>query len=351
MVAACGILVGISYLMLDVLSNVVKVPQTPVEAVESQGEMVIPLGEGGLSAMQVSADGRYLAYIENTTQGQMGDLVVVEISSEARRVFSQGIQGRQLAWLGITQTLVYEDQGDIFRLEVPKGSPVNLTASPDNDSDPLPSPDGSKIIWMKQAAGVSQPEGNFWLMDADGGNKKQLAGHADLPVWDPLGATILSLGNIMMSAAGGSDTYFLQTIEESGSSWDYYAECDRKPLYLWWPEKDALYYVAPYPSGGNTGAKGVWFKVEDPNSVKRVASTVGLSADESYYQFFPSRKSELLAYVGEKGLEYIDMGAKLLYRYNQVDARVPLAWDEAAGYLYYCGEDGIYRVSLGRSGS
>jgi hypothetical protein len=344
MLAGCGILVGISYLMLSVLSSIIVVPQTPVQEMDSQGELLVPLDEGqGLVAMQLSADGRFLAYIENGNQGEPTRLTVKDLSGGGQP-FGQAIQGQRLAWLGTYPNLVYEDQGDIFRLDLPQGTPTNLTTSPDNDGEPLPSPGGATILWKKWGSGANQATADFWIMDADGGNKRRLTSSADLPVWDP------TQGEIMASAISHTaegDNYFLETIAEGGPDWSLYSECDRKPLYLWWPERESFFYVAPYTLGGDAGSRGVWFRVDSPTTIKRVASTAGLSLDESHYQFFPSRRGQLLAYVGEKGMEYIDMQARILFRYGQLNAAPPLAWDERGGYLYYCDDGGIFRVAKG----
>ncbi len=69
MVAACIVLVGISYLMLDVLSGMVITPKTPVEEVAREGELAVPLEGAEMLSMQVSVDGRFLAYIATRQSG------------------------------------------------------------------------------------------------------------------------------------------------------------------------------------------------------------------------------------------------------------------------------------------
>lgn len=336
--------------MLDVLSNMVAVPQTPVQELDNQGEMVVSLPQANLSSMQVSATGRFLAFIQNDDQGTAGTLNIVDISQGMRQAVMQRIQGEQLAWLGTSDDLVYEDHGDIFRLNLPDATGRNLTASEEYDSKPLPSPDGKSVMWTRRPPGEGEAEDEFWLMDSGGGNKRFLAAAAKLPVWDPSGDKILSRRDIAISPSDNTYRYFLDTVYDNGGGWGHYAECDREPLYVWWPG-DSFFYIAPYKTGGGAGTKGVWFRVDGPTSSKRIAATASLGADTSYYRFYPSRKGQLLAYVGEKGLEYLDMLERAIYRFNGVDARLPLAWDEAAGYLYYSGETGIYRVSIQRGGS
>ena len=336
--------------MLDVLSNMVVVPQTPIQELNNQGEMMVSLPQANLSSMQVSVDGQFLAFIQDNGQGASGTLKVLDLKQDMGQLVSQSIQGQQLAWLGASDDLVYEDHGDIFRLNLPDATSRNLTASDEYDSKPLPSPNGKSVMWTRRPAGGGEAEDEFWLVDSDGGNKRFLAAAAKLPVWDPSGDKILSRRDIVISPSNNTYSYFLETANDNGSGWGLYAKCDREPLYAWWPG-DSFYYVASYKKGGGADTKGVWFRVDGPTSFKRVAATASLGADTSYYRFYPSRKGQLLAYVGEKGLEYLDMLERAIYRFNGVDARLPLAWDEASGYLYYSGETGIYRVSIRGGGS
>lgn len=351
MLAGCGVLVGVSYLMLDVLSNMVVVPLTPVQQVSDPGEMIIPLPEGSLSSMQVSGDGHFIAYIINDSQGQKRYLEVIDPSQDRASVHSQPVQGWELAWLGMSDALVYEDQGDIVLLDISDGALRNLTQSTEYDSHPLPSPDGKSIMWTRQAAGASQMEAEFWLMDADGGDQRPLASGASLPVWNPSSEKILSRWEAAIPPADQGYRYFLQVAVDGGTGWRNYTDCGQKPLYLWWPDQARFYYVAPFSIQGQDRVRGVWFRVDNPESTAKIASTEGLSGEESYYQFYPSRKGQLLAYVGEKGLEYLDLQERIIYRLNQADARIPLAWDEASWHLYYLGGDGIYRVSVRGGGS
>lgn len=153
MVAGCGILVGISYLMLDVLSNMVVVPQTPIQELDNQGEMMVSLPQANLFSMQVSVDGQFLAFIQDNGQGASGTLKVLYLKQDMGQLVSQSIQGQQLAWLGTSDDLVYEDHGDIFRLNLPNATSRNLTASDEYDSKPLPSPDGKSVMWTRRPLG------------------------------------------------------------------------------------------------------------------------------------------------------------------------------------------------------
>ncbi len=74
--------------------------------------------------------------------------------------------------MGNTSFIVYEDGGDINLLDVETGARNNLTASPELDSDPIPSPDGRYILWTILQEGADGEGPGFWLMRADGTEKK-----------------------------------------------------------------------------------------------------------------------------------------------------------------------------------
>jgi hypothetical protein len=350
MVAGCVVLVGVSYLMLELLSNVVAVPQTALTEIEDAGEKVLPVANADITAMQVSADGRFLAFIDRPDPARPAHLAIFELGGEPRQIMDRSIQGSLLAWTGSEDILLYEDMGDIWSWSASGGAVSNLTQSPEADSDPLPSPDGKTVLWTRQA-GPGQDQAEFWLMDPDGSDKRYLCSHGELATWSPSGDRVLARVDLLISPATESYRYLLETATDGRGEWDAYTDTDRKPLFLWWPPGQDFYYVAPYDAGGQTGVKGVWFRVDSPSSIKKVASTSALSADESFYRFYPSRSGQLLAYVGQKGLEYIDIQNRVIYRFTRTDAKAPVAWDEAGGLLYYCGGEGIYRVSMSGSGS
>ncbi len=106
-------------------------------------------------------------------------------------------------------------------------------------------------------------------------------------------------------------------------------ECDGEVSYIWWPSRDTVLYVGPMLVKEQDVVKGVWSRAEQPDKVKKVASTDGLGFEASHYSFYPSRAEEQLAYVGVKGLEYLDYEERVIYRYTNLEARTPLAWNES----------------------
>jgi Tol biopolymer transport system component len=346
MIASCIVLVGISYIMLDVLSGIVVVPKTKVEEISTGGELAIPLEDTEVRSMQVSGDGRFLALIEGSRGGASAVLRVFEMEGERREIHTQEVDGSKLAWLGYAQYLVFEDQGDIFLLDLEQGGSENLTSSSAYDSNPLPSPDGRHILWTISTEGSTSSNADFWVMAADGSGKEFLAEAQALAAWDPAGGMIMSLHDKDDTDTGTEYLYLLQTAALGREGWDDYMECDNDVEYVWWPSQDTVLCVGPEVVKGEDAIKGVWFWVKQPDQIKKVGSTDGLGLEETYYIFFPSRNEQQLAYVGRKGLEYFDYEDRVIYRYPDLGARPPLAWNEIGGELFFLGPDGVYRVAL-----
>ena len=85
----------------------------------------------------------------------------------------------------------------------PDGTRVTrLTFSSGYDGDPVWSPDGSRVVFASDRAGMA----NVWAMDADGRNQTALTrwdGTDDRPTWSPDGRWIV----FVSGRAGGSDLY------------------------------------------------------------------------------------------------------------------------------------------------
>lgn len=345
--AFCVVLVVVGYLMLDVLSGMVVAPKTRVREVGAAGELAIPLGGWKISSMQASSDGRYLAYVGRSAGGGEAVLNVVELSRGLPPLFTSPVRGEGMAWLGIGHALLYEDGGDIYRLDVEVGEQVNLTASAELDGEPVPSPDGRHILWTRAPAVPGTGQAEFWVMDSDGSDQTFLAPRAALAAWDPRGETVISRRQMDVVPGEERPSTILQTVAAGGTRWDFYVKCEGEALYLWWPRPDALFYISPQEVKGQDKVKGTWIDVHDPDSPRKAASSDGLGSDASRYHFYPGPEGAKLAYVGEKGLEYLDHDAKTIYRYPSLQPEGPLAWNGPAREIYYAGEDGIYRIPWG----
>jgi len=346
--AVAGILVGISYLMLDILSSMVITPKTPVRERAARGEMVVPLEGKEAISLQVSADGSMLALVERGVENGKAVLKIVEMGGGNSVILTLDITGAWAGWLGESGSLVYEDGGDIYRLDVEEGAQLNLTSSGEYDEHPLPSPDGGYILWSRSPAQAGSGDTEFWTMRSDGSEQQLLAPASDFPTWGPSGAEVLSRRITSVPSDSQSSRFSLQKSRPGRGSWEFYTDGQGRVMYIWWPGKEDIYYVSQLFIESRDKIKGVVFKVdsEDPFEQKRVASMEGLGSDDQYYRFYPSRTGERLAYVSEMGLEVLDMEDKTIHRLTGLDAAPPLAWNEAGDELFYSGEGGIYKVSL-----
>lgn len=85
-------------------------------------------------------------------------------------------------------------QSELFTIDVAAGSELRLTDTPESESDPAWSPDGSTIAyvreWERPDWGVVR---EIWLMDRDGRNRRQLTPGASWergPRWSPDGTQV-----------------------------------------------------------------------------------------------------------------------------------------------------------------
>ncbi len=346
MVAACAVLVGISYLMLDILSGMVVAPKTPVREVEAAGEFFLSTAGGEVVAMEMSADGDMLALLEEPPGGGKARLRVFDLTREKSAVFEEEISGRDLAWLGYSRLLVYEDGGNICLLDAVTLERRELTSGPERDYRPLPSPDGRYVLWTRLERGGEQGgTAQMWVMEPEGGEATPLANKAELAAWDPAGGRVVSVGKGYGAPEGGGAEYYLQVATVGRQGWEYLAPCEGEPRFLWWPSPQEALYVAPWRPSDQSATRAVWFGVSGMGETRKAASSESLGEDPSRYRFYPARRGERVAYIGDKGLEYLDHHAGRIYRYPRLSAACPLAWDEAGGWIYYCGEGGIYRVA------
>jgi Tol biopolymer transport system component len=116
---------------------------------------------------------------------------------------------------------------DIYLVNTDGSGLTRLTADPGNDLFPAWSPDGSKIVFLSDRTGVLQ----VWVMDAGGGNPRQLttdpAPKDQVPDWSPDGSKIAyqsyatGNGDIYVMNADGTGQTRLTTdpAKELGGAW------------------------------------------------------------------------------------------------------------------------------------
>jgi imidazolonepropionase-like amidohydrolase/Tol biopolymer transport system component len=89
-------------------------------------------------------------------------------------------------------TLVFDLLGDLYTLPVAGGRATRLTSGAQFDFQPRFSPDGRSIAFISDRDGVQ----NIWLMDADGGNPRQVSRETERevnsPAWSPDGEYIFA---------------------------------------------------------------------------------------------------------------------------------------------------------------
>jgi YVTN family beta-propeller protein len=138
-----------------------------------------------------------LAYaaVQTSDDAPIGQIIVSDDSGRhlANLTNPALLSASQPAWRPDGRTLLYTahsatdptDSTDIWQMETGGANQVNLTNSPQEDTMPAWSPDGSRIVWRRDF--------QLWLMDANGENKTQLTPDgmaATLPVWSPNGQWI-----------------------------------------------------------------------------------------------------------------------------------------------------------------
>lgn len=348
MTASCAVLVGLSYYIASLLSGMIAIPRTPVEESYESGDLLLLLDQEILS-MQVSGDGGLLSVV--TAGGARGGnlLALYDLEEGAPRepLWRQEVSGFRARWVGSGRRLAFEDGGDIWMLDLStrEPAPVNLTASETFDENPLPSPRGDFILWTVSPPG--SPESEFWCMLSGGKEKGYLAPWQEMAAWSPAGDRIVSASRTTSRGPGEEAAYLLQEAKVGSTGWNYYLRSEEEIRYVWWPAVDELFFIAPRRLGEEGETRAVWFKVEPSGRVLREASTDGLGGDDSSYVFYPEREKERIAYVGEKGLEVLDMERKVIRRYPNLEIFPKiLAWREAADALLYPGPGGIYQLAL-----
>jgi Tol biopolymer transport system component len=96
-------------------------------------------------------------------------------------------------------TIVYssdvDGDDDVYVVVLDDGQPVQLTDDPEKEFDPDLSPDGTTIAYRRNPHSHSD-EADIWVMDIDGGNKRNLTNAPErsnwAPAWTPDGRIVFS---------------------------------------------------------------------------------------------------------------------------------------------------------------
>lgn len=157
--------------------------------------------EGAAYRPRWSPDLRYLAYIYAPPDATAAELWLFDNMEGGMGAVSAGIPGLDdFVWTPDGRYLVYAaDQPDgverdIYRIEVESGEVVNLTADSSVwDSAPAASPDGQSLAFVSDRAPSGKGMDNIWVMGIDGSDPRNLTDSdwEDVsPGWSPDGAWI-----------------------------------------------------------------------------------------------------------------------------------------------------------------
>jgi Tol biopolymer transport system component len=121
---------------------------------------------------------------------------VLATPTGARTAAVQVLQGGSIIGSGtftVLRGVLFETHRDgdseIYVMNPDGSQPINLTNSPDDDSNPVWSPDGTRIAFVSSRDDNSE----IYVMGADGSNPTNLTRHEDsdfFPVWSPNGNKI-----------------------------------------------------------------------------------------------------------------------------------------------------------------
>ncbi len=119
-----------------------------------------------------SPDGGQIAFVSNRVTDAGGGQFIFMMLSDGSDVVQVSHQDESQSpdWSALGDQIAYSNKGDIYLVNLPEHTEVNLTKSPERDSQPKFSPDGRQIAWLKGEGNNTQ----LFVMDLEGGNARQL---------------------------------------------------------------------------------------------------------------------------------------------------------------------------------
>ncbi|MBI3914393.1 MAG: PD40 domain-containing protein [Chloroflexi bacterium] len=149
--------------------------------------------DGGISSPTWSPDGKRIAFIRFTTDRRTWAISIMNEDGSSRADIRTNTSGEQyrggLSWSKLNQLTFAMNSGgapDVYTLFTDGGSLRNLTNNPAEDTTPVWSPDGTKIVFVSQRDGLPQ----IYIMNADGTGLRRLSDGTSRdfsPTWSPEG--------------------------------------------------------------------------------------------------------------------------------------------------------------------
>ncbi len=148
--------------------------------------------DGGISSPSWSPDGKRIAFIRVTKDRKLWAVSIINEDGSSRVDIrtSQTEQYRGgLSWSKLNVLTLALNSGnalDIYTLFTDGGTLRNITNNPAEDTTPVWSPDGAKIVFSSQRDGLPQ----IYVMNADGTGLKRLSDGTSRdfsPTWSPEG--------------------------------------------------------------------------------------------------------------------------------------------------------------------
>jgi TolB protein len=120
-----------------------------------------------------SPDGTHIAFVSNrVTDAGGGQFIYTMLAdgSDVVQVSSHQNESKYPDWSPLGNQIAFSSKGEIFLVDILKGTEVQLTNSPEWDEKPKFSPDGQRIAWIKGEGNNTQ----LYVMNLDGSNVVQV---------------------------------------------------------------------------------------------------------------------------------------------------------------------------------
>jgi Tol biopolymer transport system component len=162
--------------------------------------------------------------------------------------------------------------GDIVAADSPTGRPQTILGGSTDDSGPIYSLDGTRLIFVRGAMGG--PDAELWVADVDGSNQRRLAATPRIgwAEWSPRGDMIA------VSQDGAPNTITIVRADGSGSSVIDAPGVTHVENPIWRPDGRWL----TFRGEDTTNTWGIYLMKPDGSGLIRLALDPGFDRDEHY---------------------------------------------------------------------